>query len=102
MTTVPTFEDVLVKDHSVSIHHRNIFLLAIELHKAKNNLSSQQMFELFQRREKNYNICLQKDFSLGSFNTSSYCLKILRYMAPKIWNLVPQDILSANSLFSIY
>ena len=36
-----TFEDLLVKDNSVSIHHRNVRLLAIELCKAKNNLSSQ-------------------------------------------------------------
>ena len=35
-----TFEYLLVKDNSVSIHHRNIRLLATELCKAKNNLSS--------------------------------------------------------------
>ena len=58
-----TFEDLLVKDNSVSIHHRNIRLLAVELYKAKNNLSSQLMLELSQRREVNYNIRSQKDFS---------------------------------------
>ena len=42
-----TFEDLLVKDNSVSIHHRNIHLLAIELYKDKNNLSSQLMLGLF-------------------------------------------------------
>ena len=40
----------------------------------------------------------QKDFSLRSVNTGSYSLKSLRYLASKIWNLVPQDIWSANSL----
>ena len=49
------FEDLLVKDNSVSINHMNIRLLAIELCKAKNNLSSQLMLKLFQRREVNYN-----------------------------------------------
>ena len=78
-----SFEDILVKDNSVSIHHRNIRLLAIELYKAKNNLSSQ--LELYQRREVNYNIRSQTDFSLRSINTlSSYGLKSLRYLAPKI------------------
>ena len=42
-----TFADLLVKDNSVSIHHRNIHLLAIELYKGKNNLSFQLMLELF-------------------------------------------------------
>ena len=87
-----TFEDLLVKDNSVSIHHRNIRLLAIELYKAKYNLSSQLMLDLFQRREVNYNIRSQTDFSLRSVNTSSYGLSSLRYLASKISNLVPQDI----------
>ena len=53
---------------------------------------------LFQRREVNYNIRSQIDFSLRSVNTSSYGFKSLRYLAPKIWNLVPQYVPSANSL----
>ena len=56
------------------------------------------MLDLFQRREVNYNIRSQIDFSLRSVNTSSYGLRSLRYLAPKIWNLVPQNIRSAKSL----
>ena len=41
------FEDLLVKDNSVSVHHGNIRLLATELQKVKNNLFSQLMIELF-------------------------------------------------------
>ena len=79
-----TFEDLLKKDNSVSVHYRNICLLATELYKAKNNLSSQIMLELFQRREVNYNIRSQTDFTLRSISTSSYGLKSLRYLAPSI------------------
>ena len=79
-----TFEDLFVNDHSVSIHHRNIRLLAIELYKAKSNLSSQLMLDLFQTREVNYSILSQTDFSLRSVNTSSYGLRSLRYLAPKV------------------
>ena len=92
------FEDLLVKDNSVSLHHRNIRLLAIELCKTKNNLSSQLMLELFQRWEVNYNICSRTDFSSRTINTSSFSLKSLGYLTRKIWNLVPQDIRSAESL----
>ena len=87
-----TFEDLLVKYILFSVHHRSIQLLALDLYKAKNNLSSQLILELFQRREANYNIRSQTDFSLRSINSSNYCLKSLRYLAPKIWNLLPQDI----------
>ena len=34
-----SFDELLRKDNSVSIHHRNIQALAIEMYKAKNNLS---------------------------------------------------------------
>ena len=94
-----TFQDLLLKDNSVSIHHRNIFLLAIELYKAKNNLSSQLMLELLQREEVNYNICSLKDFSLGSANTSSYGLNSLRYLAQKICALY-HKICSLQTAFS--
>ena len=96
-----TSEDLLAKDNSISIHHKNILLLAIELYKAKNNLSFQLMLELFQRREVSSNIRSQTDFSLRSISTSSYGLRhhiSPRYLAPQIWKLVPQDIRSAKSL----
>lgn len=86
-----TFEHLLVKDNSVSVNYRNIRLLAVELYKAKNNLSSKIMFELLPRRF--------SDFSLRSINTSDCRLYSLRYLAPNTWNLAPQDIQSVNSLF---
>ena len=33
-----TFEDFIKKDNSVSIHHKNIRLLGVELYNVKNNL----------------------------------------------------------------
>ena len=42
-----TFEQLLVKDGSVCIHHRNIQLVAIEMFKVKNNISPQIMKDLF-------------------------------------------------------
>ena len=86
-----TFEDLLIKSNSISVHHTNIRLLAIELCKAKNNLSSKTMHELFQRQEVNYTIRSKTDFSLRSINSSVYGLKSLRHIPPKIWTPVLQD-----------
>ena len=36
-----TFSDLLKRDKSISIHHRNIHQVAIEMHKAKNDSSPQ-------------------------------------------------------------
>ena len=47
---VSLFEDLLQRDQLVSIHHKNIRLLRIELHRTRNNISSHIMNELFEQR----------------------------------------------------
>ena len=58
-----TFEDLLKKDNSVSIHHKNIRLLGIELYKVKNNLSTHLMSEIFNLRNIEYNLRSQTDLN---------------------------------------
>ena len=62
---VSSFEDLLYRDQSVSIHHRNIRLLAIELYKTRNNTSSHIINELFEQRNIPYNLRRQTNFSAG-------------------------------------
>ena len=47
-----SFQELLELDNSVSIHHRNIRLLAIKILKVKNGLSNQIMSELFDLRNR--------------------------------------------------
>ena len=42
-----SFEELLRKDNSISIHHRNIHKVAIEMYKVKNSLSPPVMHDLF-------------------------------------------------------
>ena len=93
-----TFENLLELDNSVSIHHRNIRLLSIELYKVKHNLSNQVMSELFNLRNINYDFRSQTDFELGPIYTTAYGVRSLKYFAPKIWNIVPIDIRNSDSL----
>ena len=93
-----TFEDLLKKDNSVSIHHKNIRLLAIELYKVKNNLSTHLMSEIFHLRNIDYNLHSQTDFKQCPVNTVNYGLKSLRYLAPKIWDIIPIEIRNSGSL----
>ena len=45
-----TFEELLNKDNSVSIHHRNLQVLAIEKFKIKNNMAPEFLNEIFQKK----------------------------------------------------
>ena len=45
-----SFEDLLVKDKSVSVHHRNIHFLAIEMFKVKHGISPTFMENIFKKR----------------------------------------------------
>ena len=94
-----SFEELLKKDNSVSIHHRNIHILAIELYKLANGLSSLIMQEIFNFRELSYNIRSQTDFSIGSINSVNYGIKSLRYLGPLIWNIIPGDIKGSPNVF---
>ena len=92
-----TFEGLLKKNNSVSIHHKNIRLLGIELYKVKNNLPTHLMSEIFDLANIDYYLRSQTDFKQGPVNKVNYGLKSLRYLAPKIWNIIPLEIRNSSS-----
>ena len=49
-----SFNELLVKDNSVSIHHQNLQKLAVEMFKVSRDLSPEIVNELFQFREFKY------------------------------------------------
>ena len=87
-----TFEKLLEKDNSVTIHVRNLRILATELYKTKENLAAPIMHEIFEQRNIQYNLRSQTDFQLGSVKTVKCGLRTLRCLRPKIWNIVPFEI----------
>ena len=89
---VSTFEKLVEKDDSVTIHVRNLRILATELYKTKENLAAPIMHEIFEKQNTQYNLCSQTDFQLGSVKRVNCGLRALRYLGPKIWNIVPFEI----------
>ena len=87
-----SFKDLLKKDNSVCIHHRNIQSLAVELFRVKENLSNTIMSDIFPTRVLNYNLRSQTDFFRNNVNTTKFGLNSLRYFASKVWSMILLEI----------
>ena len=89
---ISSFEDLLKKDRSFTIHQRNIKSLAIKLFKVKGNLSNNIMYDIFQTRKINHKMRSQTDFASICVNTKKFGLNSPRYSASKVWSMVPLEI----------
>ena len=68
--TTTSFEELLVKNKTFTIHHQNIQSLAIEIYKAVNNLPGGNLSEIFIRNSHNYNLCSSSELTVPSINTA--------------------------------
>ena len=109
-----SFEDLLDKDCTVTIHKRNLRALEIEMYKISNNLCPMFMKDLVTDLSIPYNTrsttkveidsngkcenSKKSNFLKPNINTVSYGNKSVRYLGPKIWELVPDDMKNAQSL----
>ena len=92
-----SFEVLLRKDNSFTIHERNIQFLAIELFKVKNGLAPEFMNEVFPLK-KELLYCSKQDFVTKRVNSVHNGTETLSYLGPKIWLLIPNEIKASSSL----
>ena len=86
-----TFVELLKEDKSVSFHHRNIHNLAIEMYKAKKDLSPSFMKEIF-----TYNIfiCPKVRTDMGKLSIRSF--------GPIVWNRMVPDYIKSSLNINIF
>ena len=88
-----TFEQMLERDGSFTIHQRNLQKLAIEMYKVKNGLSPEIMANLFTLKERG-----NSDFVIPQVKTVNRGVETIRYRGPLTWDIVPEEIRNAESL----
>ena len=96
-----TYEKPVETENSVSVHFRNVQALAIELYKVVNGFSPDIMNNVFPLKENlRYNTRSKTTFHSRDIRTVHFGFETLLHLAPKIWELVPEEIKKLESVAS--
>ena len=93
-----SFQNLLQKDNSVTIHHRNIKILATETYKFLQRFSHPLINEIFVERNNNYSLRGNNLLTRRRVNSVRYGTETVSFLAPKIWDILPKDIKDSESL----
>ena len=82
-----SFNAILEKDGCISIHERNIKILATEMFKVSKNLAPPQMHEIFNLKDQphyRYNSLFSRPLVRSVYKST----ESLSFLEPKIWNIL--------------
>ena len=100
-TKQSSFNELLEKDRSVSIHERNLQVLATEMYKISNSLSTPLMKDIFPINRNPYNLRQNSQFSRPRINTVYHGTESILNLGPKIWDLVPSNLKEISDLYKL-
>ena len=93
-----SFEELLEQDKSVSIHTRNLQMLATEMFKVYRSMSPPIFSELFRRRDIYHNLRSNSNFSMLNVKSAFHGSESISYLGPKIWDIVSLELKELTSL----
>ena len=80
-----SFKELLEKDHSLTVHHKNVQALDTEIFQVKNDLAPNIMKDVFGLKEPQYNLRSELNhFTRRNVKTTYYGLSSIKHLASQI------------------
>ena len=92
-----SFVKLLEQGKSVTVHTRNLQILATEMFKVYRNISPPIFSEIFHRRDINYNLRINSDFAMPNVMSVFHGSESISYLGPKI-DIVPFELKELTSV----
>ena len=93
-----TFQELLLKDNSVTIHHRNLQRLAIEMFKVKKHISPLPIQAMFKEHTNLYDLRKKRCWETKTVRTVQFGTETIQFRGPKVWEMLPINIQESNTL----
>jgi len=99
---ISTFDSLLERHHSFTIHHQNLQTLAIEIFKEVNGITKGNLGVDFCLKETFRNLRSNSELHIPSVRNVYSGKGSIRYFGPVLWNMIPFEIrnLSFNDFVS--
>ena len=96
-----SFDDLLKKDKSISIHQRNLQILETEIYKIRNDLGLETINDIFHFERKPYNLRSDSSLQKQKSCTVYFGTETISFLAPKIWEIILARLKTQNHLILI-
>ena len=93
-----SFEELLERDNTKTIHTKNLQKLMIEVYKSLNHLNPEYMWEFFVKKDVQYNLRTKELCKLPSVSSQRYGLNSLSFRGSLLWNTIDDEIKLSPSL----
>ena len=96
-----TFQQLLKQNKSVSIHQRNLQILATEIFKTKNGLNPVIMENVFNFKNLAYNFRNAETLNRSNVSSVKYGTETISSLGAKIWKILPNHYKELTSLSTL-
>ena len=93
-----SFEQLLEKDGSITVHQKNLQILMTEIYKTTNHINPPYIWDFFVEKDMPYNLRNKVLCTLPQVHTNRYGLNSLSFRGSILWNNLKDEIKRASTL----